>query len=351
MKNRMISNRVLACALTIIMCFSLASVAIATANDSVGANDLMNQHISDNAHTEYAFTSGIQNYSVNTGVMEMLISKNVSGLVELSVAGGGSDYAVQMLPASMNKVFSNANIVGYAAEDESWVSILIAQEETAKQISVLYNATAPSTFEYEFDLPSGSYMDFARHEYTGRILNGTINIYDSTNTGIGAVNAPVVVDADGIELESYFTIRDNVLVQTIVIDENTVYPISSTNWIAPISTVAPVADTATILKYFTSPTILWNRDGQGKHSLSLGGRTWDTETRHIHEQPAWRAVKACYDSISALWTNEESLYDQYMCHSNLAQLKDPWNLEPWRPTVAFVTLELCLCNYPNCLWD
>lgn len=60
MKNRMISNRVLACALTIIMCFSLASVAIATANDSVGANDLMNQHISDNAHTEYAFTSGIQ---------------------------------------------------------------------------------------------------------------------------------------------------------------------------------------------------------------------------------------------------------------------------------------------------
>lgn len=72
-----------------------------------------------------------------------------------------------------------------------------------------------------------------------------------TTEVIGEVEAPWAVDAEGNELETYYEIEDGKIVQTVIIDEDTVYPVvadSNVLWWVKKATSC-IAGTATLLAF------------------------------------------------------------------------------------------------------
>lgn len=280
--------------------------------------------------------------------VDVRIPDNTAKKIKLSIPEIEVSFSINIAAESKSEAVAKDNLIIYPDASKTYSSGVLVLDEGIKQITMINTEEAPNEYVYELDLPDGAYLEFMKHFYTGEILDGSIKIYDANGNKIGGIDAPRVVDADGIELDSNWVIKGSTLVQKIELID-AAFPVVSSFHIAPFNYV--IAESADIFTYFTSPTILWDRDGPGLHSISLGGRTFDENTRHLYAEPGWYAVKDYYEPISQVWYNEQGLYDQYFCHNNIAQRKDPWNIEPWRPNCSFVVLQLYLCNYPDGWWD
>lgn len=69
-------------------------------------------------------------------------------------------------------------------------------------------------------------------------------------------------------------------------------------------------------------------------SLSLMPR--DGGIGNESQSGTWDTVKGRYGS-SVKWKNTAKMKEQYDCHFKYGMIKTPWNLEPSRTSVNFIT--------------
>jgi predicted RNA binding protein YcfA (HicA-like mRNA interferase family) len=86
------------------------------------------------------------------------------------------------------------------------------------------NSTAPKSYEFDLVLPEGSKLINAK-DYTGSESDKEVLVVDKNNN-ITTIFLPAwAKDANGEEVNTYYTIDGNKLIQVVEFDENSVFPI------------------------------------------------------------------------------------------------------------------------------
>ena len=188
------------------------------------------------------------------------------------------------------------------------------------------------SFQVELDLPQGSYLEFSKDEYNDNKMDGSILIMRDADTIIGAIGIPWAKDADGNEVETYYEINGDKIIQHVKhIGRNVKYPI--------------VADPVISFKSCFKSGKWITRNGvvslslKPNATLRMSMITGSSSMRKY----SWSAVKSKFSS-SKKWKNTTSMKDQYECHWYFAFYKSKFNLEPSRPTTNWPNMVAKLCN-------
>ncbi len=257
-------------------------------------------------------------------------------LVNLSIEDENISFGIGIAQKEFHSVTSEDNVKIYS--DSKMKTIVTNEGHSVFQVTTIYSEEVSPHLEYELDLPDGATVDYERHLFTGQKL-GNLLILDNSGNIIGTVLTPHVKDNDGINLNASYSIEEGSITLNFEIDEFTEYPLVT----EVIATAVSPRLSNEIFTYFTAPHVEWNRDGAGLHSLMLEGPTDMTLYNPVNT--SWQVVKDYYDGVPAIWYNEESLYNQYVCHYQFARNKSSWNIEPWRHNMPYLELYFCeLCN-------
>ena len=198
--------------------------------------------------------------------------------------------------------------------------------------------------ENEFGIKASINVDneLMNNELTWQFLNntsatieveedGSLLIYDDNNELVGATSSLKLKDSNNSTVDVSAKSLGNVVQYKIGGDDN-IYPLSGEIQLYGVNDFS---------QWFSSGGWI-TRDG--KISLSLTHTGWayaGIETGPITW--SWNTVKNKF-SGSANWRNAQGMLEQYQCHVNFAANKNPWNLEPWRPSVGYANTITAACN-------
>lgn len=188
------------------------------------------------------------------------------------------------------------------------------------------------SFQVDLDLPKGSYLEFSKDEYNNNKMDGSILIMKDEDTIIGAIGIPWAKDADGNEIETYYEISGDKIIQHVKHLGNDVkYPVVAD----------PVISFTSCFKSGKWIT----RNGVVSLSLKPNAmlRTSMITGSSSMRKYSWNAVKSKFSS-SKKWKNTTSMKNQYDCHWYFAFYKNGFNLEPSRPTTSWANMIAKSCN-------
>lgn len=188
-------------------------------------------------------------------------------------------------------------------------------------------------FPIELSLPEGAHIEFARNEYEGNEMDGSLQIVNEHNEIIGAIDIPWAKDAVGNDVETYYKIEGSTVIQYVKHKdmENIQYPIvadpmltfgscfSSGKWITRNGVVSLSLKPRSSL-----------RRAMLQGSSSMKNYSWQTVYNKFHS--------------SSKWKNTTSMKNQYYCHWYFAMYKSNFNLEPSRKTVSWAKMIKKMCN-------
>lgn len=188
------------------------------------------------------------------------------------------------------------------------------------------------SFQLKLDLPQGSYLEFSKDEYNDNKMDGSILIMKDEDTIIGAIGIPWAKDADGNEVETYYEISGDKIIQHVKhLGRNVKYPI--------------VADPVISFKSCFKSGKWITRKGVVSLSLKPNAtlRASMITGSSSMRKYSWNSVKSKFSS-SKKWKNTTSMKNQYECHWYFASYKSEFNLEPSRPTTTWANMVAKLCN-------
>jgi hypothetical protein len=167
--------------------------------------------------------------------------------------------------------------------------------------------------------------------------NGNVVILDASWGIYVSIAKPWAKDANGKEINTWYTIKGSTLTQYVDFDKNSIFPIVAD----PIWCGQTIASTSWIYRWGTHPwSLSIEPTACGKWSLIYTAAWY------------WQDLIAI-TPVSAHWNKAYgttvywSMYDQLFCHVDYAAwFKTPWNLEPTRPNVWYYAVVAALCN-PN----
>ena len=249
-----------------------------------------------------------------------------------------------------NRVVDNAQVfsdtIDYSIEVQT-LSLDVTQALTSstettnlglKLNQELQDTTAPDSVRYDLNLPSGYYLEeflTPNHE-----RDGSIGIYNASGELIDGLIVFPVMDAQNKEVPYEYEISNQTI--TVYINHRAnqvVYPVT-----AQVQTTSAID-----YKYFYN-TVNFIRDSVDYYMVVRRNmdnwRAGESATWAILLGQAWVYLKEEWQGNTS-WYNESSLYNQFMCHGNFAQTKNPWNLEPWRCDVGYAATCTALCNPSN----
>lgn len=140
--------------------------------------------------------------------------------IEASSGSGGPSWSLGLpdglRPAPLHR---DSESVIFQSEDES--HRVVTQEIASPQVGtrsyvVIDDATAPTRYEFELDLPRGSSLTLSKE--------GGVEAIDANGEPIVYVRPPWATDADGNDIPTRFTIDGTTVIQTIE-HEGAVYPV------------------------------------------------------------------------------------------------------------------------------
>lgn len=188
------------------------------------------------------------------------------------------------------------------------------------------------SFQVELDLPQGSYLEFSKDEYNDNKMDGSILIMRDADTIIGAIGIPWTKDADGNEVETYYEISGDKIIQHVKhIGKNVKYPIVAD----PVISFESCFKSG---KWITRNGVV-SLSLKPNATLRMSMITGSSSMRKY----SWSAVKSKF-SRSKKWKNTTSMKNQYECHWYFAFYKSEFNLEPSRPTTDWPNMVAKLCN-------
>jgi hypothetical protein len=183
----------------------------------------------------------------------------------------------------------------------------------------------PEEFVVTFDLPEGSYMEFAYDE--NGIMDGSVLAYDSEGNILLSFNVPWAKDAKGKTVETYFTIEGTSIIQTVKHKNQEVdYPI--------------VADPTYISDYFISSG--WRYVSNKGYALDMVPYAFLRGGSVANRTASYNKLYQTYSGSK--WPSNDSMKHQYICHYEWAPNEYEWNIENWRPDVGYASTVLNACN-------
>lgn len=194
--------------------------------------------------------------------------------------------------------------------------------------------TSTTTLDVPLELEEGNYVVLGKSEQGE--ADGAALIYNAEGESIGVISAPVVENADEIEISSVKVENGDTLkfeLETLELE-------------GPTDIVVTAAAT-TYSSYFSSGTWI-TRDGAYPISLSMKHKSYlfsgTTNDRLMKIIDSWSKLKSKHSGHSK-WKNAGGMEDQYNCHYNtIGSAKNPWNLEPARPNVSYAATVAAACN-------
>jgi Protein of unknown function (DUF2599) len=248
-------------------------------------------------------------------------------LVEFSRNGTKVDIGVPKEFNTSNQQTLEDKIV-YKSNSENVDLIVENVDGGIRQVILIKDKDQPNRYEFPMNLEEGQKLVSNQGE--------SINVVDKDNKRVLTILKPWAKDANGKDLQTYYKIENNTLVQYINFD-NAVFPITA------------------------DPTWCGNQIHSTqwqnwKNPISLGiiptwcGRflsidTWDAWTEVYNKTPyhwQWNWEERRYGT-NKYW----SMFNQFKCHfvhPASIYLKSRWNIEPTRPHVSLWSNILANCN-------
>ncbi|MCT9003289.1 DUF2599 domain-containing protein [Microbacterium memoriense] len=190
--------------------------------------------------------------------------------------------------------------------------------------SVLADESAGDRFSYDLQSPGNLLIEIGD--------NGGALFLDDDNV-VGGAYAPWAVDAAGVEVPTHYVVEDGALVQVVDhIGGGFTYPIIADptyygeSLISSVVTRNPAAG-----RELSVHTSTW-----WKTTATFGGTVISITVRNQVTDEFARITPSPWDTTGAR--------QQVSCHAYYATLKDPWNIELWRPTVGEAATVAAACN-------
>lgn len=240
--------------------------------------------------------------------------------IEISVELPTGEDAVAVAPIS-------AGVVGYDNKDGSHTVPVVKEDGSVQVTTVIDEASAPTTYDYDFDLPIGVSLQVEGKDVFFLKSDGTI---------VGGVAPAWAVDANGNEVDTYYEVVGNVLRQIVNHHEGVAYPVvADPLWGTDLIQSATWINRGGLVSLSAVPTG-WNR-----FNTQFGPAITQGWSELIAKTPYAYLNGRNYTPTVA---NTTQMYWQYNCHQVLAFTKSAWNLEPSRYRSSYLGYTTNRCN-------
>lgn len=212
-------------------------------------------------------------------------------------------------------------------------TVPIAREDGFLQITtVIEDATAPTRYEYSFDVAGGATVEAAA---AGAIVRGADGAY------LAAIAAPWAVDATGAAVSTYYAVEGGALVQYVLPTESTVFPV-----VADPSICGNIWTGIVTSSYLGQPMYSLHASVCGTAiktgAIFGGGAAGIAIGQQVMINAGWSEAVGLVPAL----TSKTSLRQQYDCHTIYGIFKDPWNLEKVRSNNSGWPGNPQQCNWP-----
>lgn len=251
--------------------------------------------------------------------------------------------------------FKNANLqiknntALYVGSDETINHALRVIDHYVQSYTTVDSIDDQTEFSYALELPENGYMKYAERNghVDGVLLYKTDYAQDeAVSRYIGFLAPSMAIDANGNEVAVTFEIIDDTVLHTVIVDENTAFPVTSS------ITIAAAANFSDYYTGYSWPLRSFYREppnGDGSFLRQDYSLQLLPKTNVIYPPPgidpyiAWEVV-VNHVPPHREWYNQDRLLAQWWCHFDFASHKDDWNLEPWRPKVSSTVMFQYRCN-------
>jgi hypothetical protein len=111
-------------------------------------------------------------------------------------------------------------VVAYASESNFSNAVQANEDGSVRMTTIIDDPTAPTEYEYEVYLPEGGSLDY--------LPDGGVMVLDAEGIPFKQVDTPWAKDAEGRDVETWFEIRGNTLIQVVQHNvEGVVYPVTA----------------------------------------------------------------------------------------------------------------------------
>ena len=143
------------------------------------------------------------------------------------------DIKITIPQAKGSKVTKEKNgVVGYESKD-NFTNLVEPTKDGIRLMTVIENKNAPERYEYKLDIKGGYFLTESFGE-DGKKGVAVLNSYQSDL--IAMIDAPWAKDGSGKDIETYYEIKGNTIVQIVKHKvKGTVYPVSADPFIERIS--------------------------------------------------------------------------------------------------------------------
>jgi len=233
-------KRVLASVLSITLFVTSSSVAFA--GESIDGEQIIAEHqaavVEEVVGTEDVCTNIEENrgdFTVEGETLEVEIPKD--GAEEIVMASEDGEEIAMGLPQEAKDaeaVVTDDGTIVYDTSEDVAVTVQALSEERAgetfeavRTMVTIENADAPNEYAFDFDLPPGYRLvkDTELSDELDEYDCGAIYVLDDQGETVNAVDPAWAKDANGNDIETYYRIEGNVLIQVVEFDQDSVFPI------------------------------------------------------------------------------------------------------------------------------
>ncbi|WP_183091877.1 DUF2599 domain-containing protein [Mycetocola lacteus] len=232
--------------------------------------------------------------------------------------GSDSMFEVEIPTSEKTTLEKFGDQPGYNNNDGSTTVPVIKSDGSVQITTVLSDASAPSKFEYKFELPVGARLVLNE-------LDGSVTIEGADGDFLGGILPPWAKDANGTNVETSYKVSGDTLTQLVILDGSETFPVVADPWLG-ISLIERVVKTKDPkgFRYMVYPTP-WGRAGAG------AAARW----------AAWG--EAAEKGVPRTAT----LQNQFLCHYDVrpvTSLKSSWNLEAYTRDKGYAGFVRNSCN-------
>lgn len=221
-------------------------------------------------------------------------------------------------------------VVAYDNNNGSTTAPVVKDDGSVQLTTIIDSAAAPTTYAYPVGVPAGGSLVLDPKD-------GIVSVLDADGSWIAGIAPAWAKDANGVSLETSYSISGNTLVQTVATGgDGVAFPVVADPWLG----IALIDHTSWVNTWQYSPTLAifptwWGRFGAG---AAANGAAWSETLSKTstagHPNPNTAAMQVQFD-----------------CHYQVVRLKAPnkpsWNLDSKLPWTDFVAEVRYGCNYPT----
>lgn len=174
-------------------------------------------------------------YCVEGTDCNIVIPKIGNGFVLMQTNGYELGMTLPRIVTKSKGYVSENGTVVYTSEDKnSSIAVQAISDkkdgmafDAVRTMITIENANAAKEYQFDFDLPEGYSLisDYDYKDSHDKWDCGDIYIIDENNNIMATIDAAWAKDANGQNIETYYKVKGNSLIQHITFDNNTAFPI------------------------------------------------------------------------------------------------------------------------------